>query len=58
MPAFNVYMPPPQQPPQPPQQNPLGNLFGGFTDFLNNTFMHPLFGNPEEEQAQRKPAVI
>jgi hypothetical protein len=51
MPGINLV---PQQPPQQPQQQQqpgLGGLFGGFADFLNNSFMHPLFGPSQEEQA-------
>jgi hypothetical protein len=47
----------PTQPPPQQQQNPLAGLFGGFSDFLSNSFMHPLFGpSQEEQQAQRTTA--
>ena len=34
-----------QRPPQQQQQQP--GMFGGFADFLNNTFMQPFFGPTE-----------
>jgi hypothetical protein len=57
MPSFNVH---PQPPPQPQlqHQNPLGGLIGGFTDFLNNSFMHPLFGPSQEEQAAQRTSSL
>lgn len=43
MPGINL-IPVQQPPPRPQPQQQGGGLFGGFTDFLNNSFMHPLFG--------------
>ena len=46
----------PQQPRQnnqrPPQRAPPGGLFGGFSEFLNSSFMNP-FHPPQPNQAEQ-----